>query len=176
MGLCAAALVNHDSGLCPGGLTHGEYYMKEDGFQQMGPMDNSIASTCRGVPRCRAGARWATEAETNRVVGTIRSRLLTGGFCGVIRRAAFAAVERGLAIIPDGIGFVGEAPYAYPPYPRPGFLMFLGRSQLQNGHAIAHESLHGVMKNEFETYVHGEITPLGVSFEQTAWNCSRGGR
>jgi RHS repeat-associated protein len=174
-GLCPASMVNHDSQRCPGGLSHGEYYMREDGFQELTPNDPSIASTCKGVARCRAGVRWADDAVTSVVRGTIRRRLLTQGFCAEIRRAAFEAVDRGLAIIPDGVGFVGEAPYAYPPYPRPGRLMFLGRSQLRNGHAISHEALHGVMKNALDPYFHGEMTPLGVTFEQAAWDCSRGG-
>jgi hypothetical protein len=36
IGLCAAAQVDDDSGLCPGGLTHGEYYALEDEQQQPG--------------------------------------------------------------------------------------------------------------------------------------------
>ncbi len=175
-GLCAAHLVNPDSQRCPGGLTHGEYYMKEDGFLQMSPNDPSISSVCKGVPCCRAGVRWADDIQMSIVSNTIRRRLLMHGFCGEIRRAAFEAVDRGLAIIPDDVGFVSEAPWAYPPYPRLGRLMFLGRSQLRNGHAIAHEALHGVMKNSLDPYFHYEMTPLGVPFEQAAWDCSRGGR
>ncbi len=171
-GLCAASQVNPESKRCPGGLTHGEYYLLEDGFQDITPNDNSIASTCKGVPRCRAGVKWADSLEIRIVQNTIRRRLLTAGFCGEVRTAAFAAVDRGLAIIPDRVGFVGEAPVAYPPYPRPGRLMFLGVSQLRNGHAIAHEALHGIMKDAYDPYFHGDPTPLGVSFDDTAAICA----
>ena len=171
-GLCAASLVNQDSRRCPGGLTHTEYDLREDGFQEITPTDASIGSVCKGDPLCRNRVRWANDQQAETVRGTIRRRLLTSGFCGEIRRAAFEAVDRGLAIIPDRLGYVGEAPYAIPPYPRPGVLMFLGRSQLRNGHAIAHEALHGVMKNALDYYNHGDTTPLGLGYRATARVCS----
>jgi RHS repeat-associated protein len=175
-GLCPAHLVRrsgHPERVCPGGLTHGEYYQKEDGFggQEFTPTDNSISSTCRADPLCAPHVRWANADEFEEVQRTIRRRIPSTGFCGVLRQSALDAINRGLGIIPRNLGYVGEAPYAFPPYPRPGHLMFLAAGQLRNGHAVAHEGGHATpFRGRF--FAHFDMTPMGVTMEDAAAICT----